>query len=333
MPELRKDPIVGRWVIISTERGKRPTDFPSITKAKESKICPFCPSNENSTPPEIYSVRDNGSKPNSPGWSIRVVPNKFPALRIEGDINREGEGIYDKMNGIGAHEVIIETPDHTKDLVDLELPQIEKVIWAFRERVLDLKKDPRFKYILIFKNEGEAAGASLEHAHSQLIATPILPKRVIEELEGAKQYYNYKERCIFCDIIKQELHEKVRVIAQNDLFVAIEPFASRFPFETWLMPRYHDSCFEYIKSEQIPQFAAIFKETLARLAKALNRPPYNVMFHTAPLDSRDSKEYHWHVEIIPKLTKVAGFEWGSGFYINPTIPEDAAKYLSEIKLD
>jgi UDPglucose--hexose-1-phosphate uridylyltransferase len=261
------------------------------------------------------------------------VPNKFPALRIEGDINREGEGIYDKMNGIGAHEVIIETPDHTKDLVDLDLPQIEKVIWAFRERVLDLKKDPRFKYILIFKNEGEAAGASLEHAHSQLIATPILPKRVIEELDGAKQYYNYKERCIFCDIIKQELNEKVRVIAQNDMFIAIEPFASRFPFETWLMPRYHDSCFEYIKADQIPQLAAIFKETLARLATALNRPPYNVMFHTAPLDSRDSKEYHWHIEIIPKLTKVAGFEWGSGFYINPTIPEDAAKYLSEIKLD
>lgn len=332
MPELRKDPIVGRWVIISTERGKRPTDFSSVTKVKESRLCPFCPSNEGSTPPEVYSVRENGSRPNSPGWSIRVVPNKFPALRIEGDLNREGEGIYDKMNGIGAHEVIIETPDHMKDLVDLEPQQIEKVIHAFIERINDLKKDPRFKYILIFKNEGEAAGASLEHAHSQLIATPILPKRVIEELHGAKQYYDYKERCIFCDIIKQELHEKSRVIAINDQFLAIEPFASRFPFETWLMPRFHESRFENLNTQQIPALVSLLKETLQRLALALNRPPYNMMIHTLPLDSREQKEYHWHIEIIPKLTKVAGFEWGSGFYINPTIPEDAAKFLRELDL-
>ncbi len=332
MPELRKDPIVGRWVIISTERGKRPTDFSSAVKAKESKLCPFCPSNENSTPPEVYSIRENGSSPNSPGWSIRVVPNKFPALRIEGDLNREGEGIYDKMNGIGAHEVIIETPDHMKDLVDLEPSQIEKIIRAFIERINDLKKDPRFKYILIFKNEGEAAGASLEHSHSQLIATPILPKRVIEELQGAKKYYDYKERCIFCDIIKQELNEKTRVIASNDLFLSIEPFASRFPFETWLLPRYHESRFENLTSQQLTGLVAILKESLQRLALALNRPPYNMMIHTLPLDSRDQKEYHWHIEIIPKLTKVAGFEWGSGFYINPTIPEDAAKFLRELEL-
>jgi UDPglucose--hexose-1-phosphate uridylyltransferase len=332
LPELRKDPIVGRWVIISTERGKRPTDFPSITKAKESKLCPFCPSNEASTPPEVYSIRDNGSSPNTAGWSLRVVPNRYPALRIEGDINREGEGIYDKMNGIGAHEVIIETPDHMKDMVDLEQSQIEKIIWAYRERFLDLKKDPRFKYILIFKNEGEAAGASLEHSHSQLIATPILPKRVIEELQGAKQYYDYKERCIFCDIVKQEINEKARIVSQNDLFVAIEPFASRFPFETWILPRYHDASFEYIKMEQITPLVGVLKDTLTRLSVALNRPPYNLMVHTAPLDNRDQKEYHWHIEIIPKLTKVAGFEWGSGFYINPTIPEDSAKFLSELKV-
>ena len=332
MPELRKDPVVGRWVIISTERGKRPTDFSSAVKTREAKLCPFCPSNENSTPPEVYSIRDNGSSPNSPGWSIRVVPNKFPALRIEGDLNREGEGIYDKMNGIGAHEVIIETPDHMKDLVDLEPAQIEKVIHAYIERINDLKKDPRFKYILIFKNEGEAAGASLEHSHSQLIATPILPKRVIEELQGAKKYYDYKERCIFCDIIKQELHEKTRIIASNDLFLSMEPFASRFPFETWLLPRYHESRFENINAVQLSGLVAILKESLQRLALALNRPPYNMMIHTLPVDSRDQKEYHWHIEIIPKLTKVAGFEWGSGFYINPTIPEDAAKFLRELEL-
>ncbi|OQX91174.1 MAG: galactose-1-phosphate uridylyltransferase [candidate division Zixibacteria bacterium 4484_95] len=331
MPELRKDPIVGRWVIISTERGKRPTDFARTTKTKEPKLCPFCPSNEASTPPEIYAVRDNDSAPNTPGWSLRVIPNKFPALKIEGDLNREGEGIFDKMNGIGAHEVIIETPDHMKDLVDLELGQIEKVIWAYRERILDLKKDPRFKYILIFKNQGEAAGASLEHAHSQLIATPILPKRVIEELDGSKRYYEYKERCIYCDIIKQELKSKIRVVAYNDMYVAIEPFASRFPFETWILPRYHEANFEYIKGDAISRLADLLKTILKKLSIALNNPPYNMVIHSLPLDSQSQKEYHWHIEIIPKLTKVAGFEWGTGFYINPTIPEDAAKYLIEVE--
>jgi len=230
LPELRKDPIIGRWVIISTERGKRPTDFQSVTKKRDPKLCPFCPSNELSTPPEVYAIRQNGSKPNSPGWSLRVVPNKFPALVIEGDINREGVGIFDKMNGTGAHEVIIETPDHMKDLVDLEDEDFKNVIRAYRDRILELQNDSRFKYILVFKNQGEAAGASLEHSHSQLIATPILPKRVMEELTGAENYYNYKERCIYCDIIKQELNDNVRVVAENDMFVALEPSACRFPF-------------------------------------------------------------------------------------------------------
>ena len=166
MPELRKDPIVGRWVIISTERGKRPSDFPMETRKRDAKLCPFCPTNESSTPPEIFARRDNGSKSNTPGWTLRVIPNKFPALRIEGDLNREGMGIFDKMNGIGAHEVIVETPDHTQDLVDLSLPQIENVLWAYRERINDLKRDARFRHIMIFKNQGEAAG-SIAGAFSQ----------------------------------------------------------------------------------------------------------------------------------------------------------------------
>jgi len=232
MPELRKDPIIGRWVIISTERGKRPSDFPNVPKRRGNKPCPFCPGNESATPPEILAFRPNSSEPNKPGWTLRVISNKFPALKIEGDLNREGRGIFDKMNGIGAHEVIIETPDHDKDLVDLEEKQVQDIIWAYRERSIDLKNDPRFEYILIFKNQGEAAGASLEHSHSQLIATPIVPKRVTEELEGAGKYYEYKERCIFCDIIKQEISENERVVLQNESFISIEPFAPRFPFET-----------------------------------------------------------------------------------------------------
>jgi len=330
LPELRKDPIIGRWVIISTERGKRPTDFHSVAKTREPKHCPFCSSNEGSTPPEVFAIRDNGSAPNTPGWSLRVVPNKFPALKIEGDLNREGVGIFDKMNGIGAHEVIIETPDHMKDLVDLEFEDFRNVIRAFRERIIELKKDSRFKYILVFKNQGELAGASLEHSHSQLIATPILPKRVMEELLGAKRYYDYKERCIYCDIIRQELNDNIRIIAVNDMFIAIEPFASRFPFETWVLPRFHESNFEKLRGDTIANLVSLLKETLQKLRIALNDPPYNLMLHTAPLDDGYPEEYHWHIEIIPKLVKVAGFEWGTGFYINPTAPEDAAKFLNEV---
>lgn len=330
MPELRKDPIIGRWVIISTERGKRPSDFSSVPKKRDNKLCPFCPGNESATPPEILAFRPNSSEPNKPGWTLRVISNKFPALRIEGDLNREGRGIFDKMNGVGAHEVIIETPDHNKELIDLDQKQVEDMIWAYRERTIDLKKDPRFRYILIFKNQGEAAGASLEHSHSQLIATPIVPKRVTEELEGAGKYYEYKERCIFCDIIKQELSEKERVVLQNDSFISIEPFAPRFPFETWILPKKHSPAFEEINKEDISALGSILKETLQRLAKALNNPPYNYILHTSPVDSEYNEEYHWHIEIMPKLTRVAGFEWGTGFYINPTAPEDAATYLKEM---
>ncbi len=333
MPELRKDPIIGRWVIISTERGKRPSDFSGTPKRrKEAKLCPFCPGNESATPPEILAYRPDSSEPNKPGWTLRVISNKYPALRIEGDLNREGVGIFDKMNGVGAHEVIIETPDHKSDLVDLDVKQVEALIWAYRARAIDLKKDPRFRYILIFKNQGEAAGASLEHSHSQLIATPIVPKRVAEEVEGARKYYEYKERCIFCDAIKQEIADGERVVIQNDAFISLEPFAPRFPFETWILPKKHQPAFETIKKDEIPLLASILLETLRRLAKALNNPPYNYVLHTSPVDDGYAEEYHWHIEIMPKLTKVAGFEWGTGFYINPTTPEDAAGYLREIKI-
>jgi len=333
MPELRKDPVLGRWVIISTERGKRPTDFNPEPKGRKAKLCPFCPTNESSTPPEVYAVRHNGSGANSPGWTLRVIPNKFPALRIEGDLNREGEGIFDKMNGIGAHEVLVETPKHELDLVDLAPEDIKNVIIGYRERIVDLKKDPRFKYIMIFKNQGEAAGASLEHSHSQLIATPIVPKRVLEEIDGATQYYGYKERCIYCDIVKQEIHQNVRVIAQSEHFLSITPFASRFPFEAWILPKKHSPLFENITDDCAMSLGLILKEILTRQSRALSDPPYNFVIHSAPVENGAGKEYHWHIEIMPKLTKVAGFEWGTGFYINPTAPEDAARFLKEINID
>ncbi len=305
MPELRKDPITGRWVIISTDRGKRPMDF-----LRESvfpgppKNCPFCPGNETKTPPEILAYGRNGGGANTAGWNVRVVPNRYPALGIEGELDREGEGLFDKMNGIGAHEVIIETPQHK-----------------------------RFRYVLIFKNHGESAGASVEHPHSQLIALPIVPRRVREEVDNCWHYYDEKERCIFCDIIRQERDTGERVIGENDHFITLAPYAPRFPFEMWLLPKVHGSAYENNQSSLYASLAQMLKDTLMRMDAVLDQPAFNVMIHTSPIGEEINDHYHWHIEIIPKLTKVAGFEWGTGFYINPTPPEESARFLREAQIE
>ncbi|MBI5038463.1 MAG: galactose-1-phosphate uridylyltransferase [Nitrospirae bacterium] len=332
MSELRKDPVTGRWVIISSERGRRPSDFQEAPPKRKGGFCPFCAGNERFTPPEILAYREPGTAPNSQGWSLRVVPNKFPALKIEGNLDKTGIGLFDKMNGIGAHEVIIENPSHEMTMTKLPEKKIEDILWAYRDRVIDLKKDPRFQSILIFKNEGEAAGASLEHSHSQLIALPIIPRQVSEEIEGARLYYNYKERCIYCDIVRQEMYAEERNVAENEHFLAITPFAARFPFETWIIPKTHNACFDESQPWEYSSLARILKNVLQRLDKVLNIPPYNYIIHTCPLRSQMREFYHWHVELIPKLIRIAGFEWGSGFYINPTSPEEAAKFLREAKV-
>lgn len=332
MPELRKDPIVGRWVIISTDRGKRPTDFTVPPPKENSKFCPFCYGNEDKTPHEVLAYRPDGSHANTAGWKLRVVPNKFPALQIEGGLDKVGEGVFDKMNGVGAHEVIIETPNHKSAMENMSVKEIEDIFWAFRDRTMDLRKDKRFKYILIFKNHGQEAGASLEHTHSQLIALPIIPKLVGEELDGSLNHYKFKERCIYCDIIRQELSDRSRVIIENRDFITISPFAPRFPFETWILPKAHDSSFEDAQKHEVEFLSIILKDTLLRMGKILNHPPYNLVIHTSPLAEQHNEYYHWHIEIMPKLTQVAGFEWGTGFYINPTPPETAAKYLREAEI-
>jgi UDPglucose--hexose-1-phosphate uridylyltransferase len=333
VPELRKDPVTGRWVIISTERRKRPTDFRlERSSVLGSEYCPFCEGREDMTPPEVLAFRNHGGAPNSPGWDLRVVPNKFPALQVEGNLDREGEGLFDRMNGIGAHEVIIETPDHAKTLATMSEPEIERVLWAYRERIVDLKRDIRFRYILIFKNHGAPAGATLEHSHSQLIALPIVPDFVREELEGAKRHYAAKERCVFCDIIRQETTAGRRVIHENADIVALAPYAPRFPFETWLLPRTHGARFEDAPRQAYESLARMLKAVLQRMNRTLEMPSYNLIIHSAPFSEPATDYYHWHVELIPKLTRTAGFEWGTGFYINPTSPEEAAQVLRAARI-
>jgi UDPglucose--hexose-1-phosphate uridylyltransferase len=331
VPELRKDPITGRWVIISTERRKRPSAFRIEHAAPlENLVCPFCEGNEQYTPHEVLSYRRNGAAPNGPGWDVRVVPNKFPALQVEGDLDRQGDGIFDRMNGIGAHEVIIESPAHTSTFSTMPAVGIERVLWAYRERVLDLKQDRRLRFILIFKNHGAAAGASLDHPHSQLIALPVVPRNVRDEIAGSKQHFQHKERCVYCDIVRQELDQRVRVVSENAEFVAVSPYAPRFPFETWILPKRHCSNFEEAPRHEYDPLARMLKEVFQRMDRALESPPFNMIFHSAPFSENASAFYHWHIEIMPKLSKVAGFERGSGFYINPTAPEEAAQVLRDV---
>ena len=330
MPELRREPVTGRWVIISSERRNRPTSFSTVARHEEAAKCPFCPGNEHFTPPEVLAYRQPGSEPDRPGWRLRVISNRYPALKIEGSLDRAPHGIYDRMNGVGAHEVIIETAVHAHDMVDMATHEVRDILWAYRERMADLERDIRFKHIVIFKNYGQAAGSSLEHSHSQLIATPVVPKRVQEEVSGAKRYFEYKERCIFCDIVRQEISDRDRVIKDYDAFIAYEPFASRFPFETTIIPKSHQSSFLEMSDSEFTSLAVCLKDILLRLKMALNNPPFNYIIHTRPVSKEHHEYYHWHIEIIPRLTRTAGFEWGTGFYINPTEPEEAASFLRGI---
>lgn len=338
MSELRWDPLKLHWVIIATERGRRPRDFQVEQQFGEFTSCPFCYGNEGRTPQEIFAIRPSGL-PNTPNWKVRVVPNKYPALRIEGELQSRGYGLYDVMNGIGAHEIIIETPDHDRQLADLTPAEITDVLIAYRTRYLDLRRDIRFRYMVLFKNQGIQAGSTLPHAHSQLIAVPLTPPVAATELRICREFYENKERCIFCDLIAFELAAGDRVVKEFANYVILTPYASCFPFELRLYPKKHAHDFALLSDAEMTDLAVAMKEMLVRLKNVLKDPPYNFILHTAPPQherlgkpeywSSVAFDYHWHIELVPRLTQIAGFEWGTGFFINPTSPEDAAAFLRE----
>ncbi|HOP56071.1 MAG TPA: galactose-1-phosphate uridylyltransferase [bacterium] len=334
MSELRKDPVTRRWVIIATERAKRPSDFVK-PKPDSSAIpeyldkCPFCEGNENQTPPELMSYRHAGTQKDSKGWWIRVVPNKYSAVSLDTHLERRGIGMYDMSTGYGSHEIIVESPYHNRTMANMSEREIEEVLWAYRDRILEQARNPEIKYAIIFKNYGPEAGASLEHPHSQLIALPVVPKRVLEEYEGARDYFAYKERCPYCDIIRQDKSDGERVIYENDLFIALAPFASPSPYEVDILPKQHASTFEKIGKVEIMELSKIFKVIFLAISKVLSDPPYNFILHNIPFRGNGTEFFHWHFNIVPRITKLAGFELGSGFYINPVKPEDAARTLRE----
>jgi UDPglucose--hexose-1-phosphate uridylyltransferase len=337
MHELRKDILLGRWVAVLSE-SRTPSDYKLTSNNKNDEgSCILCPGRENETPPEITSIRNPGTYPNSPGWWVRALPSFKPVFQIEGDLGRRGVGIYDKMNSIGANEILIESPEHNIRPEDMGLEQMIKVITLYRDRIADLEKDSRLRYILIYKNSGKDAGEIFSHPVSYLMATPVIPKMLKDELDNAKQYYSYKERCIFCDIISEELRVGERIIFETRNFIAFCPYAAQFPFESWIIPKRHYCAFHEITYEEIEDLGLMLMTILKKLRKIFNNVPYNYFIHTAPnMVPRKNhwhtlgEDFHWHLEIIPRLTKTSGFEWGSGFYILPTSPENAAKYLREV---
>jgi UDPglucose--hexose-1-phosphate uridylyltransferase len=328
MSELRKDPVVGRWVIIASDRARRPSDFEGAAPEPAGGLCPFCPGHEDLTPSEVLALRRvPGAVRDGPGWSLRVVPNKYPALRVEGALEREGEGLFDRMAGVGAHEVIIESSRHSAGYGDLPAEALEDVLWAWGERMRDLARDPRFRAVMVFKNHGPAAGATLAHPHSQLIALPIVPRAILEELEGAQAHFRLKERCIWCDVVRQERRDGTRVVFENERCVVLSPWAAKVPFETWVLPKAHAGHFEDEPRAVLRDVAEALGTVARKLDLALDNPAFNVLLRSAPLRERGLAHYHWHLEVMPAVTRVAGFEWGSGYFINPVPPEEAAAFL------
>jgi UDPglucose--hexose-1-phosphate uridylyltransferase len=327
MPELRKDPVTGRWVIIGTERPRRPEDFQPLLAPRSAGPCVLCEGRESETPPEVYAQRASDGRENGPGWRVRVVPNKFPSLRVEGEIERRGHGVYDLMNGVGAHEVVIESPRHEDTLASLPVSTIEEILQSYQERMLDLRRDTRFRSVVVFKNVRSAITFALDHPHTHVLATPAVPADVATELVQARSYFDYRERCLFCDILQQETDENSRVVVALDQIVGLVPFAARSPFETWLLPRRHAADFEHVTALERRDLARALKTLVQRIESLLPGAPVAFVLHSAPTGDEHASSYHWHVEVTPAAA-VSGFQpEGSGFAVNPLPPEDAARFL------
>ncbi|RJQ53364.1 MAG: galactose-1-phosphate uridylyltransferase [Nitrospiraceae bacterium] len=331
MSELRQDPTTYDWVIIAKERAKRPHEFmkhePTASSLLSySKECPFCPGNEDRTPgaTAVYGPPEK--------WEIRVVPNKYSALTPGGDTQREEWKLFRKIQGYGMHEVVIETPLHNVCIPFMDDSHVEKLIAVYRDRYNELKKDPNIKVIIIFKNHGRAAGTSLEHPHTQIVASPIVPPFIRRRYEIATQHFDNTGHCLYCDILYNEFEAGERIIMDNKFFVALHPFASHYPFETWIMPKVHSSSFGKITDIEITDLARLLKEILLKQHVSLDNPDYNLIIHTSPVDDEHKTYYLWHIQIIPRLTLAAGFELGSGIYINTAVPEETAAFMREFRL-
>lgn len=337
--ELRKDYLLNRWVVIATERSRRPTDFAKQkAEAAQTSVCPLCVGNEHMTPPavllylkqngEIKKDKDrNGLR--SKNWLIRVVPNLYPAFTPPKEQATRLQIMKSENFGyaVGHHEVLVESPNHDEDPADAELPQLTHLINAYIDRFRELSAKPYVQYVSIFRNYGKEAGASLSHAHSQIITTPTVPRIVEEEMAASKNFYGQHQKCVFCDIIEKET-KSPRLIFVNSRFVVFAPYTSVHPIEFWIIPKKHDINILNLTKPEIKTFAETLKTSLKALKDLVNDPPYNYGFHLS-LDHEAENYYHWHLEVYPKLSIWAGFEKNTGLYINTVTPETAAAELRE----
>ncbi len=321
MPELRQDPVTGRWVLIASNRADRPNEFSGPTPPRIAKTpCPFCAGQLCTPPPvAIYGSDDD--------WQLRVVPNLYPALTTAPAADVREDGFFRKSPAAGWHEVIIESPRHLKSLSELSASQSQLVFRAYRDRMLVMRQQGHVACALPFKNVGPAAGASLEHVHSQIVGLPMVPPVLLEELQGAQRHFQQHGDCVFCRMIREELAQQQRVVIANEHFVAFCPHASRFGYETWVLPRDHTACFDEIDDEHLVELGGLVKQLVSRLEDDCGVTSYNYLVHSAPFDRSRGDHYHWHIEIIPRVVQVAGFEWGTGININPVLPEQAAIQL------
>jgi UDPglucose--hexose-1-phosphate uridylyltransferase len=329
MSELRRDPLLRRWVIIAPERRAdlimRRLSRPPVT---QEKPCPFCPGNEHMNPQEIYVVRTERTPQNPQGWAVRITPDQKPLLRIESPLERRGIGLFDLMSATGAHELVTDTPDHDAHWADFDLAQMERLLRSYLWRYNDLRHDRRFRHAVIMKNYG-APWSRYTHQHSHIVAMPFTPRRIDDEFIGAAEYFRLKERCVLCDTLREEETRRERLIATNDDFVAFAPFASGFPFEVWVLPRRHMADFGEMGDRTVPALAAIFQETMSKLRNTLYDPHFSLTLHSDALKGSNSDAFHWHWELIPHLSGEIGMEWATGVYFNPVAPEDAAARLRE----
>jgi len=331
MPEFRQNMVTKEWVIIATERSKRPDDFMEKRYDRNNLPphkgdCPFCPGNESMTPPTVFSIEKNGS------WSLRVVPNKFAALQNNLTIERRHEGRFLKAEGFGLAEVVIESQFHNQTIATMDQNEVKNVVFAYRERAIDISKIKDLELITIFRNYGERAGTSLEHPHSQIIATPIVPPHVRNSLYQSQLACDTYGDCIYCGMMEEERQQKVRIVSETKYFLVICPFASRSPFETLIYPKIHRSSFNAISDIELEDFASVLRDTLKRIYICLNDPDYNYVINSAPIKDGEVKYHHWYVVIVPKLTTPAGFEIGTGIYINTTLPEECAQFLRDVRI-
>lgn len=327
-PEWRHDPVQDRWVVIAAGRRRRPQDFQRAGRTADSaEKCPFCAGREEQTPPQIVAYGDDGRQDGADRWLVRVVANKFPALRVEGDLEPGGTKLFGRMRGLGAHEVIIETPEHGLTLGELPPQHIALVLRAYRDRILDLRQDQRMKYVLALKNNGREAGATLSHSHSQIMASPMIPRTVAAELASAAEYHGTNQTCLFCDLARAEIEAAKRAVLKDELFLTYCPYASRFPCEMRLQPIRHQHDFALQDDEALMALAQHLGQVLLRVNSALGEPPYNLVLHNAPGGERVDRHWHWHFELLPRFSIPAGFEWGTGSFVNPVSPEDAARHL------